>query len=135
MSATRPDRLCMRPRCGEYATEGAYCASHKPAEQRTDRPLEHLYRRKQWLKLFRPRFMNCNAICQRIVDGVRCTTPTHQLHHLIEPKTPEMFFNARNIVGLCDAHHFPAKGTPSWIEGKDYSPTNWPALYIGESAG
>lgn len=129
---TRPDKLCMKPRCGEFATERGYCSQHVPADTRTARPLEHLYRRKHWLKLFRPRFLANNPICQRVINGDRCHEPAHQLHHLIEPRTVEQFYDWRNIIGLCPGHHAPWKGTPDWKINVDYAPTNWPALYVGE---
>lgn len=136
---SRPPRKCLNPSCfefGNWVGNGGYCPKHTriSAGVGRSRPLEKLYRCAMWLHRFRPRFIQLNPVCQRIENGVRCTAMTNQLHHLVEPRTTEQFFNPKNVVGLCREHHAPWPGTPYWVEGKDYAPTVWNLPSFGQEA-
>lgn len=68
--------------------------------------------------------MQGNVICQRVVNGHRCETPTKIFHHLISPKVrPDLMYDYRNVIGLCQPHHPPDEGTPHWKPEIDFSPT------------
>ena len=126
---TRPPRVCLAPGCGVIGNfERGRCPKHIfTAEGQSRgklRPMEHLYRSWTWRDKFRPRFLSFNPICQRILDGQRCHNAATELHHLLEPTTAQMFYDPKNIVGLCvHCHPGGRPGTPEWREGTDYVPT------------
>jgi len=135
MLTDRPPRICLAPGCGVVGVFSAgYCPAHsgRGIAGKALRPLEQLYHTSAYKHRFQPRMKSCNPICQRIINGERCTRPSTVLHHLNEPRTNEGFHDPKNIVMLCACHHPGGKpGTPEWREGVDYAPTNWPALCIG----
>lgn len=124
-------------------SRSGYCPAHEKdnarsrqrAEYDAERhkgPIAKLYN-ATWDKLKILLRQRGNVICQRLTDGKQCTRFVEIFHHLVSPrKAPTLMYAPRNIVGLCRQHHPPDDGTPWWIEGVDYAPTNWSAPIVGE---
>lgn len=68
-------------------------------------------------------------ICSRLIQGVRCTTVSKELHHLRSPESfPAGMYLVENVVFLCAECHASTRGgggrdTPEWIPFVDFLPT------------
>jgi 5-methylcytosine-specific restriction endonuclease McrA len=136
--AERAYRYCKEPNCGvRFRGEGWYCPAHKTsntvtqeqARRRSEDPIWKLYHCARWSR-FTLKFKSENPICQRLRDGVRCTNPTTELHHLVSPrKAPEKMYNQTNVVGLCVHCHVTAGGAEPVANLSHlqdfYAPTVW----------
>lgn len=135
-----PERLeqsCREPGCPKRTNDrSGYCADHLRSNTARDRkkeyyaerekndPVRAMYRTAAWARFKRIRF-NRNPMCQRLIDGVQCRWPATLLHHLISPRQrPDLFLEPANTVGLCANCHPPDEGTPDWVEGVDYVPSD-----------
>jgi hypothetical protein len=136
----RPQNACNQPGCGK-ACDGPFCSDHKKENHRVDarrkydrdRKNDPTYRmytdsRYGWEKFKQALAGHGNVICQRLVNGVRCTTPTAIRHHIISPKfRPDLFTVPGNVVGVCRLHH----SDEIQDDPKLYVPTLWRAPYVG----
>jgi hypothetical protein len=87
-------------------------------------PIAREYHLAKWLKHFQPTVIAFNPVCQRIIKGVRCQNPATRVHHLISPRqVHSLFYNPRNCVCVCPAHH--AGGQQGETQGAFYAPTRW----------
>lgn len=122
--ADRPPRKCTYPGCktiGRFAS--AYCPDHQ-RQQDHERKLRHpaLSNHRAW-ESFRQYLFACgNVVCQRVVDGRRCTRPTKIFHHLIAADSrPDLAFDWHNVVGVCASCH----PRPEDKDQGKYVPTLW----------
>lgn len=136
-------RYCCEPGCTErHRNRGGYCDRHsedntylrrrqaRNAEDKKTDPVWRLYACVAWTKYFRQAFFgHGNVICQRIVDGVRCTRKVEILHHIVSPKKQRgLMYTPSNVVGVCKQHHPPTEGEPEENLprlGEIYVPTVW----------
>jgi 5-methylcytosine-specific restriction endonuclease McrA len=64
-----------------------------------------------------------NPICQLIDDGVQCTSPSEEVHHLISPRVDQSKrTDPANLVAVCHACHHKGEGeNPN--DFREYAPT------------
>jgi 5-methylcytosine-specific restriction protein A len=130
-------RRCNEPGCLEKTTDrSGYCEAHRRDNQQvraraaydSDRhkdPIARLYN-ATWDKLKAMLRARGNVICQRLENGRQCTRPVEIYHHKVSPrKDVSLMYAPPNVIGLCRQHHPPDEGTPWWVEGVDYVPTEW----------
>ena len=92
--------------CAKHLTDNSYLRDRnkRSVERHKNDPTWKLYKSVAWSRLKEALFGYGNVICQRIVDGRRCTHPVEQWHHIISPREREsLFYTPSNLVGVC--HH------------------------------
>lgn len=133
----RLERQCRESGCTKRTNDrSGYCADHLRSNTARDKKREYyaerekndkvraLYHTAAWARLKRIRF-NRNPMCQRLIDGVQCRWRATLLHHLISPRQrPDLFLEPANTVCLCANCHPDTPGTPDWVEGVDYAPSD-----------
>jgi len=136
--ANRLPQQCNERGCYKRTTaKSGYCADHEKNNSVKQREREY-YKARQtdpvhclyteprygW-ETFRTVLMSHgNVICQRILNGVRCTELVAIFHHLISPRVrPDLFTVPKNVVGVCRACHPPTEGSPDWKPGVDFVET------------
>lgn len=98
----------------------ARASRYKPAAQLSD--IDRMYHTKAWERCSKT-LRACNAICQHIIDGKRCTNASTQAHHLVSPYVDvKRFFDPSNIVCVCDSCHRKSEGEPE-DDFREYAPT------------
>jgi hypothetical protein len=127
--------------CPGYAVERGLCsgclAQSKPTAVAASDPTSHLRWKpyvkgersehdrlmatSQWKNRTAPTCKSCNPICQRIIDGVRCTRPSKEVHHLSADL--KRFYDPSNLVALCAEDHPKTQGEPE--APREYAPTRW----------
>lgn len=83
---------------------------------------DKLMKKSQWINRTSPTCKALNPICQRIIDGVRCTNPSKEVHHL--SANLKRFFDPSNLVALCPGCHIKTKGDPVDAP-REYADTKW----------
>lgn len=143
----RFQKVCLEPGCiVRTANRGGYCDLHLNDNARKRRtaiydrerhkdPIAKLYASVIWARLKTMLRGRGNVICQRIVDGRRCTRPVEYFHHIISPReNPARMYDWRNIVGVCHQHHPPTEGEPKENLSRlneIYVPTIWSDPVVG----
>ena len=141
--ASRFFTYCREAGCTvRHNNAGGYCDAHRgnntafrarqqrAADSKKNDPIWKLYNSCDWTKRFCPYFeASGNIICQRIVDGQRCTRPVEIRHHIISPRErPDLMYTPSNVVGVCRQHHPPTEGEPKENLARlaeIYVPTVW----------
>jgi hypothetical protein len=125
------------PQCGtRHNGASAYCAAHvknnaafnerqkRALASKKNDPIWRLYNCTAWPRLIKHFEGSGNVICQRLVDGVRCTAPVEKRHHIISPRErPDLMYHVTaieyngmhlhsQIVGVCAQHHPVTEGEP-----------------------
>jgi 5-methylcytosine-specific restriction endonuclease McrA len=118
----RAYRYCKQPGCNvRFRDVGWYCPSHKDDNMVTQGarrrkaadPIWKLYNCAAWTRFTAKFKSDGNIICQRLNDGIRCTSPTAVLHHLVSPRhNPARMYDPTNVVGLCKHCHITTDGEP-----------------------
>ncbi len=129
-------KACARQGCGNTSTDGhplcVECRAAKAAEdkerdaqRKRTNPTSRLRAKRAWRDRLSPAMIAQNPICQRLDhNGEQCRNPSRVVHHLIAPGTDSrLFFDAKNLVALCETCHPSSEGTPDWIAGRDFVPT------------
>jgi hypothetical protein len=119
-------RYCYQRGCTERHNHvSGYCEKHRldnanlrirkerDSDRKKNDPIWKLYYCADWGR-FKLTFAGSgNAVCQRIVDGQRCTRPIEIHHHIISPKERrELMYTLSNVVGVCRQHHPNTEGEP-----------------------
>ena len=116
---------CKEPGCTvRHNNAGGYCDTHRGNNSvfhaRQQRALDSKKNDPTWKMYGAPWQRFCkhfegsgNVICQRIVDGQRCTHPVEVRHHIVSPRErPDLMYTPSNVVGVCRQHHPPTEGEP-----------------------
>ena len=129
--AERAKTICRQPGCG-VTGHGEFCPKHvnnnnriEYERARQNDAVNRLYDRAAWRK-FTQAIRARNPLCQRIVDRVQCQNAGTEAHHLVSPRVDiSRFLDPQNVVCLCTEHHDNREGTPEWVSGVDYVPTEF----------
>jgi 5-methylcytosine-specific restriction protein A len=114
---TRAKRLCSHPGCNELTTE-TYCEEHK----REKRQQEYRERNNRWLYLYHdPRWANPvhglraqtlreEPICRQCIAdgypwGMQAAVSTVADHIVPHKGNTRLFYDRKNLQGLCKRHH------------------------------
>ncbi|MGA2647815.1 MAG: hypothetical protein ABSF15_24205 [Candidatus Sulfotelmatobacter sp.] len=136
-SLESPLKYCKQPGCGNKTrNEKGYCDTHliknvtvesARAYNREKRkhPVDKKYDTARWRFNFRPKVLEQNFQCQKLIGFDQCTNLSTVVHHLISPRVRvDLMFTPSNVVALCSACHPGGEcGTPEWVEGRDYVKT------------
>jgi hypothetical protein len=116
-------RVCGRGSCQEHKNVGTTIANSYAVKKQ--RPHFKQYHTKRWRDLA-DAMRRHNPICQHVdaATGVRCDQPSQMVHHIVDPKDdPSKFYDWRNLVALCNAHHSHSQGEdPNRID-RYFAPT------------
>ncbi len=122
MITSRPDRKCSTPGCGNfgnYVGAGGHCPDHSKQRDRTRRDAGFF--NATWDK-FRAKLLQLNPICQRVVNGKRCTRPATVAHHIIElEQRKDLAYSQLNVVAVCASCH----PRPADRDQGKFVPTLW----------
>jgi predicted Zn-ribbon and HTH transcriptional regulator len=118
----RPGRLCSFGGCFAVVTAvgatrcpkhiGAAAAADKA--RKADDEFRHLSDRKLWRVHVRPAVLRrCGYICERRINGTRCTNPADHVHHQIAAVLyieqhggdEDFYFDESNLRGVCSSCH------------------------------
>jgi len=108
--ADRTPRKCLHAGCSLLGSwPSGRCLEHENAAriaQNSARARRDPVPRSDWERFRQLLFAQGNVICQRVVDGRRCTRPVHAFHHILERESyPDLALDWRNVVGVCESHH------------------------------
>jgi hypothetical protein len=124
----RAKHYCSEPNCPVLLSygEGPRCPAHRREHDRNrtvDKPVKRLFGLADW-KRTRARMLTLNGICQRVIDGVRCSKPVAEVHHLIgaeQSVARGVFYDWHFLAGVCESHN-PSSFEDDWGV---YVPTLW----------
>jgi len=124
---------CSHEGCGENVPRGTrYCDKHRgaPANSLASDPVREWYNSPPWRRLSLM-VRSKNPLCQKLVNGRQCMSPSRICHHRLSPwRRRDLFLSVYDengvsqLIALCMAHH-PDVDTPDWIEGKDFCRTEF----------
>lgn len=105
MLTDRPPRKCAQPGCCVFGPD-QYCVAHENKNVgRLNKPWKYLYELAAWRKRTRPYVLSRDPVC---VDPhkIGCHAPSTVVDHIIDHNgDPKLFFDLKNLRGLCESCH------------------------------
>jgi hypothetical protein len=100
--------------CDKHQNDNSYQRSRAAYDaNRKHDPVWRLYHCAAYTRFKTKLAADGNVVCQRIVDGQRCTRPSEKVHHIISPrKNPRLMYTASNVRCVCTQHHPTTEGEP-----------------------
>lgn len=137
-------RACEQPGgCPNHALPGRRkCSEHDDSKERNRQRMQDSFfdarNTAQW-KRTSTALRKHNVFCQKLTEGQPCRNHSELVHHVHGRSRPDLTFaiydpatGKSNLICLCRTHH-PDTETTDWVEGKDFSRTQYTLAMLGQS--